>query len=139
MAAPHCVADALRAPAFWHPAVRMVVAVVVSVAASAARAQTLPADAPQDPQLPVEAVRAGVFHITPALESRVVYTNNPGPDQRTGELHHDTVVEVQPSVVFERRGSHVDLSGNLAGSVIDYLDKSHPRRWLPRGCSEFRR
>lgn len=86
---------------------------------------------------PVEATaeqrRMGPALLEAAIETRVVYTNNPGPDDRTGLTHRDTLVEVRPSVVFERRGSLASINGNLAVSAIDYLDHSHGGRLLPRG------
>jgi len=80
---------------------------------------------------PVE--RFGPNRIAVAIDTRAVRTNNAGPDDETGLVHSDTVLEVQPSVVFARHAPRLTLTGNLAVSAIAYADGSHKSRLLPRG------
>jgi len=68
--------------------------------------------------------------LTLAVDSRLVHTDNATPD--LGIKQSDTVLEVQPSVVFERRGPRVTLSGNVAISGLAYLGDTQPSRVLPR-------
>jgi hypothetical protein len=69
-------------------------------------------------------------HVVFAIDSRLVHTDNATPD--LGIKQSDTVLEVQPSVVFERRGPRITLSGNAAVSGLTYLNDSQPARLLPR-------
>lgn len=69
-------------------------------------------------------------HMVLAIDSRLVHTNNATPD--LGIKQSDTVLEVQPSIVFERRGPRITLGGNAAVSGLAYLDHSQPSRLLPR-------
>lgn len=65
-----------------------------------------------------------------AVDSRLVHTNNATPD--LGIKQSDTVLEVQPSILFERRGPRITLSGNASVSGLAYLENSQASRLLPR-------
>jgi uncharacterized protein (PEP-CTERM system associated) len=69
--------------------------------------------------------------ISTALEARTIATSNAA--YVDGQAQRDIVVEVQPSVAFERRGSNLGVKGKLALAGFDYLNNTQASRVMPRG------
>ncbi|MEO8152852.1 MAG: TIGR03016 family PEP-CTERM system-associated outer membrane protein [Rhizobacter sp.] len=106
-----------------------------------------PADKPEvegDPATPIApgaaanpAVVGRTTYFTPSVDSRMVFTNNAGADPQTGEIRKDIVIEVQPTLAFERRGPRLRLSGEFSVSALDYVNGSQVARLLPRGRADM--
>jgi uncharacterized protein (PEP-CTERM system associated) len=70
--------------------------------------------------------------ISTMIEARVVSTDNAGPDA-SGVNHSDIMVEVQPSILVERRSRTVKLQASAAFGRIIHATATQPNQTLKRG------